>query len=97
MMFGSKIVEHPILPSEVKTGCQSHFRSRSYGGKSLPGYTKLVEEAEIGQYFIEQICAATQDTLRYENRMSVVLPVGGETLPVWPKLVKGVHIAQKLL
>jgi hypothetical protein len=37
----SKIVEHPMLPSEVKTGCQSHFRS--YGGKTLPGRPKLVD------------------------------------------------------
>jgi hypothetical protein len=39
----SKIVEHFMLSSELKTGCGSHFRFRSNGGKTLPGWRKQVE------------------------------------------------------
>jgi hypothetical protein len=37
-----EIVEHPIMPSEVKTGCQSHFRFRSYGEKTHPDCRNLI-------------------------------------------------------
>jgi len=39
----SKIVEHLMLSSELKTGCGSNFRFRSYGGKIFPGWRKQVE------------------------------------------------------
>jgi hypothetical protein len=39
-----KTVEHSMLPSEVKTGCQSNFLSRSYGEKILPGWPNWLKE-----------------------------------------------------
>jgi len=43
----SKIAEPFKLPVKMKTGCQLHFRFRSYGGKTLPGWPKLVKGAQI--------------------------------------------------
>jgi hypothetical protein len=39
----SKTVEHLMLASGLKTGCQLHFGFRSYGGKTLPDWPKGAE------------------------------------------------------
>jgi hypothetical protein len=44
MMVKSKIVEQRMLPPEVKTGCQSQFRFRSYVEKTLPGSPNWLKE-----------------------------------------------------
>jgi hypothetical protein len=54
-----KIAEHLMLPSELKTGCQMHFRFRCYGGKTFPGWPELVEGAEIAHKFMSQLIDLT--------------------------------------
>jgi hypothetical protein len=95
----NKIAEHLMLPYELKTGCQLHFRFRSYGGKTLPGWPKLVEGAEIAHMFMKQICRALHATHWIEIRMSVALPVPEkwrENTSVLAKQV-GAQIVYKLM
>jgi hypothetical protein len=71
----SKIAEYLMLHFILKTGCRSHFRFRTYGGKTLPGSPKLVEGALIAQKLLWVKVQSTTCFLWTENRMSVALPV----------------------
>jgi hypothetical protein len=68
--------------SEVKTGCQSHFRFRSYGGKTFPVFLKIdffvTEGAKIADGCQKQNCKAPYVTFRSENRMSIQFPLWRE-------------------
>jgi hypothetical protein len=87
-MVKSKIVKHTIVPSGVKVGCQFNFWFRSYGGKTICGFSKIdyfvTEGAQMADDGHKQNCRATYVTFGSENWMSIPLPFrsyGGKTLP----------------
>jgi hypothetical protein len=79
MMIRSKILDHSMLHSGVKTGCQCKFRFRSYGGKTFAIFQKYIflvtEGAQIADDGQKQNCRTPRLAFGSENRMSIPLPV----------------------
>jgi hypothetical protein len=97
--------EQKCIATQVTFGSENRMSIRlpvpELWRENTSGLSKLdlfvTEGAQIAHDDQKQNCSATHVTFGSENRMSVVLPVGGKTLPVWPKLVVGAQIAQKIL
>jgi hypothetical protein len=93
-------MEFSDVHQEVETKFLDNFRFRSYGGKTFPGCSKLVEGAQIAHKLSNQNFRAPHVTFRTENRMSAALPVPElwrENTSGLAKLVEKAQIAQKLL
>jgi hypothetical protein len=92
----NKFAEHPMLPWELETGCQLHFRFRSYGGKTLPGSLEQVEGAQIDK----KLMSKTVQHLMLPLALKIgcrLRSYGGKTLPGSSKLVEGAEIAHKFM